>query len=739
MLTLEDLDKIAIDVKSHKLVYRILKENPILEEILMNAENEVEALEGIRHWVMESLKKSPHALKYYRREVSGVAALNRLKWNEVAAIRILDYIDNAGIIVDDWNFKEQKTYSNPIVLLWMCAKKGIGGAKHYFFQDMLHLFRQFNGKSKPHKVKRETLDEWMERYPSGLDPGIVQLREENRSRIIDKIIDKIDSGAKTDPKFKFNGDLTLDQKREKVREWWNDRLFHLRFAVRSPRELNEMLDFSIDPDRMKVLYQAERKGIPFFINPYFLSLLYVRVPHFAIGGDQAIRDYVLYTSQLVAEFGQIKAWEKEDQVEEGKPNAAGWLIPGHNVHRRYPNVAVLIPDTMGRACGGLCSSCQRMYSFQNGEFNFNLEKLQPKKSWKNRLENLMEYFEKDSQLRDILITGGDALMSSNGSIKEILDAVYEMAKRKRQANKKRKNGQKYAELVRVRLGTRLPVYLPQRITPDLVEVLKKFRMKAAKIGVKQFVIQTHYESPLEVTPESRLGVERLLSAGWVVTNQLVFTTAASKRGHAAKLRQVLNDIGVIPYYTFCVKGYMENYHHFATNARAVQEQQEEKKFGQVPAQYTDKINRFPSDTPHMVNMINEVRDSAKLPFLSLDRTVLNLPGVGKSLSYRVVGITRYGRRILEFEHDKTRKHSPIIEKMGKVLIAESKAIGDYLRQLEEMGEDPADYESIYGYSIGETEERSPVYRYFSYDFDVTDKITNLEIPMGYNQVCRKSF
>jgi lysine 2,3-aminomutase len=77
--------------------------------------------------------------------------------------------------------------------------------------------------------------------------------------------------------------------------------------------------------------------------------------------------------------------------------------------------------------------------------------------------------------------------------------------------------------------------------------------------------------------------------------------------------------------------------------------------------------------------------------------------------------------------------------MGKVLIAESKAIGDYLRQLEEMGEDPADYESIYGYSIGETEERSPVYRYFSYDFDVTDKITNLEIPMGYNQVCRKSF
>lgn len=55
-------------------------------------------------------------------------------------------------------------------------------------------------------------------------------------------------------------------------------------------------------------------------------------------------------------YGQIRAWEREDIVEPGKPNAAGWLLPdGHNIHRRYPEVAILIPDTMGRACGGLCS------------------------------------------------------------------------------------------------------------------------------------------------------------------------------------------------------------------------------------------------------------------------------------------------------------------------------------------------------------------------------------------------
>ena len=75
-------------------------------------------------------------------------------------------------------------------------------------------------------------------------------------------------------------------------------------------------------------------------------------------------------------YGNIRAWEKEDIVEVGKPNAAGWLLPdGHNIHRRYPEVAILIPDTMGRACGGLCASCQRMYDFQSERLNFEFESL----------------------------------------------------------------------------------------------------------------------------------------------------------------------------------------------------------------------------------------------------------------------------------------------------------------------------------------------------------------------------
>ncbi len=474
----------------------------------------------------------------------------------------------------------------------------------------------------------------------------------------------------------------------------------------------------------------KKTGIPFFVNPYYISLLHVRVPYFAIGADLAIRDYVIYTQKLVDEFGKIVAWEKEDEVEPGKPNAGGWLLPSfHNVHRRYPDVAILIPDSMGRACGGLCASCQcqRMYDFQNGNLNFNLNKLKPKESWPQKLKELMKYFEDDSQLRDILITGGDALMSSDKSLSEILNAVYKMAENKKNANKKRKDGDKYAELLRVRLGTRLPIYLPQRITHELVKILYEFKKKALRVGIKQFVVQTHFESPMEITPESKEAVKRLISAGWIVTNQHVLTAASSRRGHNAKLRQDLNKIEVLPYYTFTVKGYMENYHNFATNARAVQEQMEEKIIGKIPKNYYKEMRELPEKTKNLIENIERLKDLAGLPFFASDRNVLNLPGVGKSLTFRVIGITRYGRRILEFDHDSTRKHSPIIKKMGKVVIIESKSISEYLQQLQEMGEDISEYKNLYGYSIGETEKRIPVYEYPDYDFKTTDKITNLKI------------
>jgi lysine 2,3-aminomutase len=722
------LDKVAINVRSHKLLKKLLKENPKLEEIMRNSRNETEALVGVRHWVMQELEASPKALKYYKNDDAGRETFEALKWRDYAAIRILDYIDHAGMEFVDLNLRGEVAISNPIKTIWLAVIQGTGGAKPYFFEDMLHLFRQFRGEDELTPPTRETVEKWMNRYVSGLDPRIVRLRQENRERIIRIIIKKIENGDSKGSKYTFNDGMSDEQKFLKILEWWEDWRFHLKFAVKDPDELNEMLGFSLDPDTMKILHAARKKGIPFFVNPYYLSLLHVRVPYFAIGADLGIRHYVMYSQQLVDEFGYVVAWEKEDKVEPGKPNAAGWLLPSHhNVHRRYPEVAILIPDTMGRACGGLCSSCQRMYDFQRGNLNFNLDKLKPTETWSKKLERLMDYFEKDSQLRDILITGGDALMSSDNSLKKILEAIYQMALNKKEANKKRKDGEKYAELLRIRLGSRLLPYLPQRITPELATILGDFKQKASKIGIKQFVIQTHFESPMEITPESREAINRLRSAGWTVTNQFVFTAAGSRRGHGARLRQVLNEAGVLPYYTFTVKGYMENWHNFSPNARAMQEQLEEKVLGKIPEQHYDTIKEFQLHPESMVESIDDLRKKEDLPFLATDRNVLNLPGVGKSLTYRVIGITRYGRRILEFDHDSTRIHSPIIHKMGKIVIVESKSISEYLQQLVEMGEDINDYDGLWGYSIGETEPRMPIYEYPEYEFKITEEFTNLEI------------
>lgn len=322
----------------------------------------------------------------------------------------------------------------------------------------------------------------------------------------------------------------------------------------------------------------------------------------------------------------------------GKTECCGVDLPdGHNIHRRYPEVAILIPDTMGRACGGLCASCQRMYDFQSERLNFEFETLRPKESWDRKLRRLMTYFEEDTQLRDILITGGDALMSQNKTLRHILEAVYRMAVRKQRANLERPEGEKYAELQRVRLGSRLLAYLPMRINDELVEILREFKEKASAIGVKQFIIQTHFQTPLEVTPEAKEAIRKILSAGWIITNQLVYTVAASRRGHTTRLRQVLNSLGVVCYYTFSVKGFNENYAVFAPNSRSMQEQQEEKIYGQMTPEQAEELYRIletkvGADIETQEDVAKQLRRfmrKHRLPFLATDRSVLNLPAIGK--------------------------------------------------------------------------------------------------------------
>ncbi len=724
---------------SHELVATIIEENPVLTGILTDTSiSFAESLAKIRELIFGLLQEHAKAYAYYTGDAQGENSYFKLSWRDYAFIRCLDYLDHEGEEFSDPNLDGKAVVSRPFHVLREAALGREISASSDLLEDLLHLLRQLNGVERPEIPSKQQVLQWMDRHPSGLDTDIIERRKWNKRRIIKLLAVKLSASATTAPessasnphlpRFHIEPDLPLHEVEKKIEKWWENDLFHLKNAIRSLDDLQEFLDYSLSDETIAIMREADRKGIPFFVTPYFLSLLDTEPGEVTGYADLAIRDYVLYSRELVDEFGKIRAWEKEDIAEPGKPNAAGWVLPSHNIHRRYPNVAIFIPSTMGRACGGLCSYCQRMYDFQNGRFNFNLEKLRPASSWKQQLDDLMNYFENDSQLQDILITGGDAMMSSTASLKQILDAVYEMARRKREANLQRADGEKYAEIVRVRMGTKIPIYLPQRISRKRVAILKRFREKALEIGIRQFVIQTHFSTPMEITPEAREAVSRLLAAGWTVTNQEVFTVAASRRGHSAKLRKVLNDIGVLPYYTFTVKGYLENSHNFASNSRSIQEQIEEKSIGRVDPKYHSYIRSFMKSSEEMVEQINTIREAGDLPFLSTDRNTINLPGVGKSNIFRTIGITEDGRRILAFRQDHSRPHSPITDTMGDIIIIESKSIARYLQQIAAVGEDVAAYESIWGYSAGYIESRIPIFEYPGYQFTVTDTFTNLELP-----------
>ena len=653
----------------------------------------------------------PKAWAYYTGEEQGEEHYYKLVSSAMAYMRILDYLDHEGHEFVDQNLHGEVVISRPIAHLRAMLRGQESDCSPDFTEDMAHLLSQVSGKESRDIPTRTVVQEWMERHPSGLDSEVLAWRAENKERIIALLTKRIEDEEKQHKRYSSAPGPSEEEKHAQVRAWWDDDRFHLYYAIRDSEALNTYLDHSLTEQELSIMRSAEEKGIPIFATPYFLSLIDTRPlerqehPR----SDATIRSYLLYSQDLVDEFGSIVAWEKEDVVQIGEPNAAGWILPSHNIHRRYPNVAIFIPDTMGRACGGLCAYCQRMYDFQAGRFNFELDNLAPKKSWPELLKLNMEYFRNDPSLSDILITGGDAFMNSPRQLSEILDAVIEMAQAKRRDNEEREEGERFEEMRRVRLGTKIPVYLPQRVTEELVEVLRAFKERASGVGIEECIVQTHISTAMEITRETQAAVARLLAAGWAVTNQEVFTVAASRRGHSAKLRKTLNDIGVLPYYNFSVKGFLENRELFATNARSTQEQVEEASIGQIAQRYHALLRSFLSEAHKMVENTNIIRSGDEIPFISPDRNTINLPGVGKSNTYRTIGITDDGRRILRFEFDHSRPHSKVIEEMGHVIIIESKSIAAYLRQLEAMGEDISEYETIWAYSAGSLEPRSAVF------------------------------
>jgi len=186
--------------------------------------------------------------------------------------------------------------------------------------------------------------------------------------------------------------------------------------------------------------------------------------------------------------------------------------PVAGLTHRYPDrVLFLVTDK----CSMYCRHCtRRRFAGQND-----------KQAPTDQIDKCIEYIENTPVVRDVLLSGGDALLISDDRLEYIL---------------KRLTAIEHVEVVRI--GSRVPVVMPQRITPALVEMIKKYH---------PVWLNTHFNHPKEITPESTKACALLANAGVPLGNQSVLLRGINDNVHIMKkLVQKLVQIRVRPYYIY---------------------------------------------------------------------------------------------------------------------------------------------------------------------------------------------
>jgi lysine 2,3-aminomutase len=212
--------------------------------------------------------------------------------------------------------------------------------------------------------------------------------------------------------------------------------------------------------------RAMDAGFPLSITPYYLSLIDRDDPACPIR-----RQCVPLADESVEVPGDLR-----DPLGEEENEVAPHLVS------RYPDRALLLVTDR---CGVYCRFCTRSRMVGDGGGARALDKLAP----------AFEWLEKNSQIRDVIVSGGDPLLMST----ERLASIFERLRR-------------IDHLDTVRLATRCPVTLPQRVTPELVRALRKHQ---------PIWVMTHFNHPKELTAASELALRRLVDAGFPVMNQTV--------------------------------------------------------------------------------------------------------------------------------------------------------------------------------------------------------------------------
>ena len=276
-------------------------------------------------------------------------------------------------------------------------------------------------------------------------------------------------------------------------EEWNDWKWQVKNRIETLEDLKKYVKLTTEEEEgVKKTLSTLRMAI----TPYYLSLIDPNDPH-----DPVRRQCIptaLETHQADADL--------LDPLHEDEDS------PTPGLTHRYPDrVLFLITDM----CSMYCRHCtRRRFAGQTDN-----------ECGPDRIEKALEYIEKTESVRDVLLSGGDALMVSDKKLEYIISRLRQIP---------------HVEIVR--LGTRTPVVCPQRITPELCDMLKKYH---------PVWINTHFNHPNEVTAESKRACEMLANAGIPLGNQSVLLRGVNDCVHVMKnLVHELVKMRVRPYYIY---------------------------------------------------------------------------------------------------------------------------------------------------------------------------------------------
>ena len=274
---------------------------------------------------------------------------------------------------------------------------------------------------------------------------------------------------------------------------WNDWKWQLKNRLTSLGDLEQYLE--LDPDERAGCLFANQK-LALAITPYFFNLINPADP------ADPIRRQVVPR----AEETQTAPEERLDPVGEEESKAVDGII------HRYPDrVLFLVTDR----CAAYCRYCTRSRLVSNAQdYNFHPE-----------FDASLQYIREHPEIRDVLLSGGDPLLLSDNKLDHLLRELRAIP---------------HVEFIRI--GSRIPVFLPQRITPTLTEILKKHGPVWMSI---------HVNHPNECTHALREACERLAFAGVPLGNQSVLLKGVNN--DPAVLQSLIHRLlmmRVRPYYLY---------------------------------------------------------------------------------------------------------------------------------------------------------------------------------------------